>query len=246
MKTKSVSFALAFYAIVIAVCTLVVPMADAQGTLPAGTTVVVKAVIAPDQQNVAYSGWLNNGFYAYVNDLQSYGSYSPLVNGSSTSMVNAFANAFHQGGNLDFTVGASSSTTFTLAEVGYNILSSLGGADSGTLGGIGISYTGQGFGVTPNGTILSSGNANTPVNQAFFVIYGVSFNTGTETAQQAYNTWAPSMPDNESVTAIVNGVSASASQTLLAEPVPEPSTLALLGSGLIPATIIMRWRKTRR
>lgn len=98
----------------------------------------------------------------------------------------------------------------------------------------GVSYTMQGWGVTSNGTILTAGNANTPVDSIFVCGASTTIMIGNTPIEQARQQWA----------GFYDGVRYSGNwgevsmDTVYAA--PEPSSGALLVIGLGALGVIRR------
>lgn len=213
-------------------------------TLAVGTSVKGQGYIAsyaglgPVTRN---QGFVNDTVYALANGLSSYGSWTSIPDGSSNNVSSIFHSGA-TGGCMYWALAVTNSVPFTLASI-YSTQTSPFFSGAGTLGDDGLTYTMFGEGISSNGTLYTSGNADTLVNAAYIVGYGFVINiSGTPT--QAAQEWSSSTPFSVTMSYTVGGQTASVTENFIT-PVPEPGTLALAMIGIGFWALVILTRKHR-
>lgn len=186
------------------------------------------------------TGFVSDVTYALLHGLNSYGSWQSVPNGSVMHVTNIFSSTTG-GGAIYHTLAVTSSVPFTLAGIYSSQWSPLF-SFSGTMGDDGATYSLLGIGIGSDGTVYTSGNANTPVNAVYLIGYGYSIDITGQTLSQALNAWGPLTPFTEHVSYTVNGSSVEGFATFVTS-VPEPSTTALCALGGIGLFALIRRRK---
>ena len=171
-------------------------------------------------------GFVNDVTYALQNGLTSYGSWQSIPNNGSVNISNIFY------GGMYCALAVTSSIPFTLASI-YSTQTSPFFSFAGTIGDDGFTYSLFGIGIAPDGTVYTSGNANTLVDAVFIVGYRYHINIGNSTLEQALQAWQSLTPFGYTVSYTENNLFSSGTVNFI-DPVPEPSTIALsIFGGLI-------------
>jgi hypothetical protein len=162
-----------------------------------------------------------------MNGLDSYGMFTSIASGGKVSIADILAyNGLGQ--SMYFTLAITNSTPFTLGDINLNFDSKFN-SFSGTLNDFNQSYSLMGIGIGADGTVYSSGNANTPVVAAYIVGVGSSINTSGQPFPDAAISWSSVCPYDTTVSYTSGSLSTSALITVIG--VPEPSTIALSALG---------------
>jgi hypothetical protein len=195
----------------------------------------VNATIGP---HVKTDQFINDTTFALMNGLPSYGLYSSIANNSSINITNLFGTTTG-GSSLFYTISITNSTPFTLSQIGISIDDKFA-SFSATLGQLGLSYTKMGVGIGTNGTIYTSGNANTPVYYVFLVGVGRGLDITGLTVSDAENQWLSDSPFTTSGSASLGSLT-DWKQFIIIDPIPESPALAISRLG---NSIIVSWPNT--
>ena len=217
MKTTSSRSLGALCAVAVIISTLVV------GTSVKGQGYIALGPQIPTQQ------FVNDAAYAMSNGLTSYGLWVGIPNGSSIDITNVFTSGAN-GQVLYFGFAFTNMAPFTLG--GIMSTQTIGSiVYSGTLSNDGITYTSFGVGVGINGSVYTTGNANSLVNGVYGTGYSYAIGIDGQTIQQAALTWASSTPLIVGASYTINGQTILDQITLIT-PVPEPGSTKIILCGL--------------
>jgi hypothetical protein len=190
-----------------------------------------------DQQHVS------DFVYAMSNNLVSYRTWTAL-NYSTINITNLFGDVNNGGGNaLAFGFYYTNATPFTLRSIGYSVSSPFGTQSNGLVNQFGIDYGGRGVGIGADGTVYTSGNADTLVAQIFLIGSGIFFDIGTNSVASGVESFAPYGPIFNVSGGIYsnNGISQLTS-VYVSVPEPRSYTFAILAG----ITVYFRFRKRRK
>jgi hypothetical protein len=176
----------------------------------------------------------NDVAYASLNGLSSYGSFTLIPNGSSIYVTNVFTSG-NNGQVLYFGFAFTNMSPFTLASImsTQTVGSTL---YYGTLGDDGITFTDFGEGISTNGTVYTTDNADTPITTVVGSGYGFSMPIGTETIAQALLGFPPSTVLQVGASYTVDGQTVSVTEYLTGvNVVPEPNSgwIIILGGIIV-------------
>ncbi|HTK32998.1 MAG TPA: PEP-CTERM sorting domain-containing protein [Candidatus Paceibacterota bacterium] len=178
---------------------------------------------------------------ARSNNYSSFGQFNAIANGSTVNITNIFRSG-SVGQSVYFTLAMTNSTPFTLSQVNMTSTDPYTSL-SGSLGDFGVSYTGMGIGIGVDGTVYTSGNANTPVYAIYIIGLGRTIDITGQSVSDAQASWAAGCPFTTQTTFSLGSLTSSAQVTFV-DPVPEPSTFALAGLGGL-TILLARLRKNR-